>query len=156
MSTFEVSININASVEQVWVVLADIGTIDKWNPGVTNSYKTNSKENLGASRHCDLKGKSYLKEDVVKWIPNESLTMGITETNLPFQSADINFTLQSDSDRTRVTVSPVYQLKYGLLGKLLDKMFVHNTYKKGMIALLEGLKNYVEELKIKNTPHNNG
>ena len=144
MRTFNEDILINAPAEKVWAILSDIGSIYEWNPGVIKSYKTSENDGLGSSRHCDLKGKSYLKETVVNWILNEAITMRITETDLPFQSADIRFTLKKESDDTRVYVSPAYKLKYGILGEILDKLFVYKTYRKGMQALLKGLKKKVE------------
>ena len=40
MSTFSTKIRINAPKEKVWEVLAEVGDIYKWNPGVSNSYST--------------------------------------------------------------------------------------------------------------------
>ena len=120
MENFVVTEIVKAPVTEVWKVLSDTGNIYQWNPGVEKSYSTNDTPGLGTSRHCDLKGKDYLKEDVVKWEENKYLTMRITETNLPFKSADINFTLTGHDDGTLVSVCPVYELKLGLLGKFLN------------------------------------
>lgn len=60
--------------------------------------------------------------------------------------ADIRFYLREEDDgKTAVTCSPDYTLKYGPVGSLMDKLMVHNTYRKGMESLLRGLKQYVEE-----------
>ncbi len=40
MSNFSAHIKINAPKEQVWAVLADLGSIYKWNPGIARSYST--------------------------------------------------------------------------------------------------------------------
>jgi len=144
MRTFNEDILINAPAEKVWPILSDIGSIYEWNPGVIKSYKTSENDGLGSSRHCDLKGKSYMKETVVHWIPNEAITMRITESDLSFRSADIRFSLKKESNSVRVFVSPIYKLKYGIIGEILDKLFVYKTYRKGMKALLKGLKRKVE------------
>lgn len=145
MSTFSVTTMIDAPVTAVWAALADIGNIARWNPGVEASHLTSQQgEGVGACRYCDLGGKNFLDEEVVAWQPNEQLTMRINGTNMPFAIADIRFFLQPDGSRTRVTVSPEYRLKYGPFGILLDRLFVHNTYKKGMGSLLHGLKEFVE------------
>lgn len=144
-STFDEHITIDSPVESVWSVLADIGSIDRWNPGVKGSHRINDVDGLGGSRHCDLGGRNYLKEDVVRWDPNTALTMRITETNMPFQEADIRFTLEPlDGGSTRVTVSPIYRLRYGWFGALLDRLMVRSTYRNGMRDLLRGLKRDVE------------
>ena len=71
--------------------------------------------------------------------------MRVIGTNRPFQTADIRFRLQPEHDATVVTVSPEYTLKYGLAGRILDVLYVRHTYKRGMAALLRGLKAQVEK-----------
>lgn len=146
MSGFIVEIRIHASAEQVWAALADIGAIHRWNPGVVHSYVTTERTaGLGAGRRCDLGGKNYLKEEVVEWEPGKRLTLRIIDTSLPFKAADIRFVLHPDVSGTRVAVSPDYRLKFGPLGTILDRLYVRGAYRKGMTALLYGLKRYVEE-----------
>lgn len=145
MSSFATKTTINAPIENVWSALADIGNIYAWNPGVVESHTTSEqKEGLGATRYCDLGGKNFLDEEVVAWKPNEQLTMRITDTNMPFDTAVIRFYLKAANDETKVTVSPEYKLKFGPIGSLMDRFYVAGTYKKGMDALLAGLKQYVE------------
>ena len=145
MSTFREHITIRAPRTAVWTALADIGSIHTWNPGVHDSRRTSEQaEGVGATRSCDLGGRNYLHEAVTTWEPPERLTMSITDTNLPFARADIRFALEDRGDETLVTVAPDYALKFGPLGRLLDRFFVRSTYAKGMRGLLRGLKDHVE------------
>ena len=145
MGSFAMETKIEAPVTEVWQALGEIGDIYRWNPGVRASHTTSDQEaGLGATRYCDLGGKNYLDEEVVLWQPNEKLTMRITGTNLPFATADIRFTLHPENGSTVVTVSPLYKLKYGVMGELLDRVYVRKSYQKGMESLLAGLKAYVE------------
>ena len=145
MGSFATETKIKAPVAEVWQTLADIGDIYQWNPGVEASHTTSEQcEGLGATRFCDLGGKNYLDEEVVTWQPNEKLTMRITGTNLPFAAADIRFTLRPEADSTVVTVSPLYKLKFGVIGQLLDRVYVRKSYQKGMEGLLAGLKRFIE------------
>ncbi len=142
-NSFSVSTIINASASEVWHLLADVGNIAQWHPGVKASHLISDKEGLGASRHCDLGGKNYLDEKVITWKPEQQLTMRITKTNLPM-TADIHFHLTPTARGTHVEVRPVYQVNHGLLGLLLDTFYVRKNYKKGMRALLAGLKQHGE------------
>jgi uncharacterized protein YndB with AHSA1/START domain len=145
MSSFTTSTTINAPARAVWSALADIGTISAWNPGVQASHTTSQLDSgLGATRHCDLGGRNFLDEEVVEFEAGERLTMRIVKTNMPFRRADIRFRLEADGDTTEVSVSPDYELKYGPVGTLLDRLVVRRTYEKGMRALLRGLKQHVE------------
>ena len=145
MTEFVESILIEAPPEKVWLVLADIGNIADWNPGVVQSKKTTPGEvKVGSCRRCNLGGKNYLNERVISFEPTRTMTIRVTETNLPFAHADIRFALVTQEEGTLVTVSPQYQLKYGALGRILDWFMVRRQYRKGMRGLLHGLKKYVE------------
>lgn len=145
MATFTVSETIHAPTMDVWAALADVGSIHVWNPGVKSSHCTSEQDTgHGASRHCDLGGDRYLEEQVVEFDRGQRLTMRVTGSNLPFARADIRFVLEPEETSTRVTIQPDYALKYGPVGVLMDRLFVQRTYRKGMNALLKGLKEHVE------------
>ncbi|MDX1612816.1 MAG: SRPBCC family protein [Candidatus Promineifilaceae bacterium] len=146
MAHFTTEITIEAPLDEVWQVLADIGTIARWNPGVIASRATSeTTTGLGAKRFCDLGGDNYLKEQVVEYRERRKLTMRVTETNLPFATADIHFSLREEDGRTLVVCAPDYALKYGPLGTLMDRLYVRKTYEEGMRRLLRGLKDDVEQ-----------
>ena len=145
MTEFTEIVRIDASPAEVWAALADIGSISSWNPGVTDSHQTSSGDvATGSSRRCKLSARQYLDEEVVLFEPPSEITFRITETNLPFESADIRFKLEAHGKATQVEVSPLYSLNFGVVGKVLDTLMVKATYRKGMRDLLRGLKNHVE------------
>ncbi len=136
---------VDAPVSRVWAVLADIGSISDWNPGVQASRLLSEADSgLGSARYCDLGGRNYLHESVVEFAPNQRLTMRVDETNLPFATIDIRFRLIDRGGQTELTVSPIYQMKYGPLGWLADRLMVRRMYTKGMQSLATGLKRHVE------------
>ena len=146
MGEFEEQVTIAAPPEKVWDALADIGNIYVWNPGVVHSEQTTPEDvGMGACRRCNVGGKKYLLEEVVEFERPSKLTMRITETNLPFKSADIRFWLEPKGDETQVTVSPIYLLKFGPFGQFLDWVMVRAVYRKGMRDLLHGLKKFIEQ-----------
>ena len=65
-------IKIDAPVEKVWGVLADIASIYKWNPGVKASHTTGDQsQGYGTKRHCDLDDKNDLEERALAWRDGE-------------------------------------------------------------------------------------
>jgi uncharacterized protein YndB with AHSA1/START domain len=145
VAAFTAEVHIDAPVESVWDVLADIGAIHTWNPGVVESHVTSeTSDGVGASRRCNLAGNTYFDEDVVEWSPNEAITFRIVGTNMPFARADIAFRLQPEGGGTLVTVSPDYAMKFGPLGWLMDALMVRRNYRKGVAQLLDGLRAQVE------------
>lgn len=147
MSTFTERTTIDAPRQNVWAALADIGTIATWNPGLIGSHRTNDLDGLGGARRCDISSKHSLNEHVVEFEPGTAITFRITDSTLPFKTADVAFTLADHAQqaRTELTVSPTYTLEYGPLGRLLDTVAVRRNYRAGMRELLEGLKRHLEQ-----------
>ena len=157
MSKFTTQVKIDAPKHKVWEVLADIGSIYKWNPGVAHSYST-SEENKGegATRHCDLQttdGKrfGYLEERTVDWREGQGYKIDIYANNLPIKSNVVEFNVKAEEDGTIVSVSPEYAIKYGLLGSLINRLFLQRKLQQAMEGLLAGLKYHVETGEIVET-----
>ncbi len=56
-------VQINAAKKKVWSVLADLGAVSAWNPGIANSYYTSEdKEGVGAARHLVTGARGVLKQ----------------------------------------------------------------------------------------------
>ena len=150
MTRFSTAIKINSPKEIVWEVLADLGSIYKWNPGVSRSHSTSPETGgEGAMRHCDLqnaKGGSigYLEERAFDWRDGEGFTIDVYESNLPLKRNHVRFDLESNGDGTIVTITPDYALKFGPLGVLADLLIGRRQLKKGMTDMAGGLKYYIE------------
>lgn len=146
MASVSSKIHIDAPKEQVWEVLADLGGIYKWNPGVSSSHYTSEQTTGdGATRHCDLQNpRGYLEERALEWREGEGYVIDIYDSNLPIEKNLVTFSLAAEGDGTTVTVTPDYKLKYGLLGSLLDRLFARRQLQKGFDAMLAGLKHHVE------------
>ena len=146
MASVSSNIHIGAPKEQVWEVLADLGGIYKWNPGVSSSHYTSEQtKGDGATRHCDLVNpRGYLEERALEWREGEGYVIDIYDSNLPIEKNVVTFSLTAEGDGTTVTVTPDYKLKYGLLGSLLDRLWARRQMQKGFDAMLAGLKHHVE------------
>ena len=146
MTSFTETTIIDTPRNDVWSVLADIGSIADWNPGlIASRLTTDEATGLGAGRHCDLTPQQWLDERVVEYEPQARITFRIVDSNLPFAFADIRFTLEPSGARTQVTVAPDYKLKYGPIGYVFDRLGGQHMYRKGMRELLRGLKGRVEQ-----------
>lgn len=86
MNTSEQTLEIKASKEQVWDVLfAQYGDIHVHNPTMQSSHYLNdaSKGDLNVTRHCQFTDKLYLVEKITDFKENESVTIEVSEHNLP-------------------------------------------------------------------------
>ncbi len=138
-------IKIDAPAEKVWGVLADIGSIYKWNPGVVASHTTGEQSHGdGTTRHCDLDDKNYLEERTFDWREGESFKIDVFESTLPLKSNIVTFQVTPDGDGTKTTVTADYVLKFGPIGKLMDILFAKRQAQQGFDDMMAGLKYHVE------------
>lgn len=145
MTVLENSINIDAPPEKVWSVLASLGTIDQYDPGITKSEIISPlQEGPGATRRCDLATGGWFNEKVTNWTPNESLSFELTECTLPVRRLKYSYALTSHGDQTGVRQRMEYELKFGAVGKLLDATMVRKKWNAGIKGFFVGLKHYVE------------
>ena len=145
MGSFATSVRIEAPKERVWEVLSDLGSIYKWNPGITHSYTTSdAATGENAMRQCDLPDGGFLRERAFNWNEGEGFTINVYETSLPMKESFVDFRATAEGEATVVKLKMDYKLKFGPVGALLDAVFVGRQARKGMTDLLTGLKEYVE------------
>jgi uncharacterized protein YndB with AHSA1/START domain len=141
MGSLQVSTEIQAPIAAVWGVLANFPNIADWNSGVKKSYATGEQtEGVGASRHCDLAPTGTLEETIQEWHPNEKMVVSIdSSTKSPLKTGLGTFELSSGgSESTTVALNLDYELKWGLIGKLIGPV-VHRQLTKGFEGSLREL-----------------
>ena len=137
--------NIDAPPDKVWSVLADLGSIYKWNPGVAKSHTTSElTQGEGATRHCDLDDKNYLEERAFDWREGESFKIDVFESSMPLESNIVSFQIAPAGDATRVSVTADYKLKFGPIGALMDVLFGKRMLQRGFDDMMAGLKHHIE------------
>ena len=143
MTIVKAEIRIDASRENVWNVVADLGSVSVWNPALADSRSTSeAREGLEASRHCDFPDGGYVTERAIEWKPGEALRLEITGGTVPFASANGAISLVDDEEGTVVTLALEYDLKADVP---LDPQEVERQNREELLPLvLGGLKHYVE------------
>jgi len=146
MTTIHNEIRINASPEQVWRVLANLEDVQHYNPLVAKTkYITDNKEGVGSARYCDFKPKGFSKERVTDWIPNKLLGMEVVESSFPMKYTSWKTNLITDGNGTLVSQDLEYEMKFGVLGKLLNALIMKKKYGSILQDIFVGLKKYVEK-----------
>jgi ligand-binding SRPBCC domain-containing protein len=145
MTVLENSIRIDAPPEKVWSVLASLDALAKYDPGVTKSEIVSpAREGPGAARRCDLAPGGWFKERVADWRPHEALSFELYECTLPVRRLHHSYTLVAEGGATVVRQRMEYELKFGLLGKLLDALMVRRKWNAGIGGFLAGLRRFTE------------
>ena len=145
MTTLHNSIHISASPEQVWSVLATLDALHQYDPGIAFSEVTSErKHGVGADRKCETKEGGWFKERVSEWQPHAALAFELYECTLPVKKLKHTYALRGDGGGTIVHQRMEYQLKFGVIGRLMDVLMVQRKWNSAIKSFLTALKRYVE------------
>ena len=145
MSTLTKQIEIDATSERVWKVLADFSNVANWAPTITESRSTTEANGgVGAERTCNHEKMGTLEERIVAWEEGRSLSYDVIK-GLPFPMKSLNNTWSVDAAGDNAIVSLVMEFRMGMgpLGTL-PALMARQPMGKEMQVSLAGLKQYVE------------
>jgi len=152
MTTLYNRINIRATPEQVWHVLADPARLDQYDPIVRKSTLISAlTTGIGVERRCETTT-GWFTDKVSEWRPFEKLTFVLTGCNQPMKNLEHAYTLTGIGDQTEVTQVMKYTMKFGFLGLVLDAVAGRRTSDKQIKKFLLGLKSYTEKENVAAAP----
>ena len=136
---------INASAAEVWQVIRDFNNVYIWAPAVTASYGiTNIDEGVGAGRHCKVKGFGEIDEHVTEWEDGVGFTYSVTPLG-PLGDSHSRWVISPVSDNSSVvSLEYSYNLRFGIIGKLMHMLMMRNKLTSGFNEGLGNLKKRVE------------
>lgn len=141
MANITKQVQIDASSEKVWEVLADLGAAHKWVPAVVKSYYTSdARTGVGASRRCELFPEGAVDEIVLGWDDKQSIRYSVGGFGGPIESVVNEITLSSIGDRTQATLT----MELGVNGPEEVRQAVEEQMGQAITDALAGLKYHVE------------
>lgn len=129
--TIEVSAQtvVELTPEKAWQLLRDLSLAHNYVPGIIDTRMTTEKrEGVGASRKVYRSETGAIDETVVEW--NEGygflirLHCGDAGPPFPFREAHFRYAIESEGEHTRLTTSLAYEMRWGAIGRLLDKVLL--------------------------------
>ena len=146
MTTLHNEITINAPIEKIWDALTEVDRLDQFDPTVKKSVAlTETRKGIGAKRKVDmLDGKNWFEEQCTVYQPNETLTYELTNCSFPVHAIKHSYRFEKVGDQTKVKQVMEYTMKFGFLGKVLDKLMVRKQTEAGIRKFFDGLKSYTE------------
>jgi len=146
MATLVNEIVINAPVEKIWKVLANVGELAAYDPTIKESTQTSALgSGLGASRKVVmLDGKNWFEEKTTVCKLDESLAFELTACSFPIKSLKHSYSFQKNGNQTKVTQVMEYEVKYGIVGKILDWLMIRRQFDGGIKKFFGGLRSHIE------------
>ncbi len=140
------SVEIEAPINQVWEVVKDYGNIYQFHPMVKYSRSTNDKEGLGAKRLCKLSPMGEMEEEITMWEEGRSFTSEVYGGKMlpPTRMMKGTLELEAKGNRTIATFQFCYQMRFGMIGRLMDVIMIRPQFKKAPSKYMAGLKHYIE------------
>jgi len=141
------SLDIDATPEAVWAVIARYMHIDEFAPFVVSvDALTDGENGMGSKRRNHFDNGTSIVEEVIEWEPGRGYRIRGSEfAPLPFHVMLAGvFATQLSSGRSTVTWSIGYRVKYGPFGWLLGQTVMKRALGKVLHANLKGLADKVE------------
>jgi len=139
----EIIINTSASV--AWDLLKDFGHVSNWAPSVTKSYYLGTQTSgIGTGRHCDIAGFGSIQEVITDWQEGKGFTYSVTPLGPLAKSRSTWWLEHVDDQTTKLQVTFSYDLRYGLLGKILHKLVMRKKLEQSLPETLAATKNHLE------------
>jgi uncharacterized membrane protein len=144
MARIEKSIVINAPSKKIWEMLF-WDRIPEWLDGISATYTSHEKDNVGATAHVssdviaglkaewDVEISEYTEYEKATWRSTRGNVTALGETTLEPIDTGIKLTFVID-----------FELPYSLLGKIIDKLLVRKELEQDIETGLKKLKNMLE------------
>jgi hypothetical protein len=114
MTTIRHEIDAACSPARVWAVLADLESVQHYNPGVrTASVRGAQRRGVGALRACELQPKGRVVERVTHCEEGRALGLKVAESDWPIHFMRWITRVEPRDGGTRITQVLEYQPKFG-------------------------------------------
>ena len=147
MATIHNEIIIEGPIDKIWSVLATPDLLERYDPTVRkSSLISDVKTDRGAKRKVEMQdGKNWFEEVITECNAGESLTYELTACSFPIHNLKHSYSFQKLDGQTKVSQTMEYTVKFGILGKILDRLVIRKQSDTGIKRFFDGLKSYIEK-----------
>ena len=142
----ERSIEIAAPPEKIWPFLVEPEKILKWFTLLRKfEYTGEQKSGVGTTFYYEEKSGPQLMKlhyVVTEWVENEKLAFVMTSG--PAKRDDQIWSIEATPSGSRFTLTEDYEMSWGVIGKLMEKLFVGRIIGKHLEEILANLKSLAE------------
>ena len=137
----ENTIKVNVSAEEIWQVLDDFSSVEKFATTIKSSPIINDiSSGLGAKRLCTFNDGSSLVEEIIEYQEGQGFKMELSEYSLPLKSMHAEMKVTAiDEKSSEIYMSAEFVVKAGPLGWLMGKLIMRPVMKGVFKKLMTGL-----------------
>lgn len=139
-------VDINASPEATWRIIANFGTVANWAPAVQEAHcPSDSTPGLGCKRSLTSSTGHVIEEVITQWDQGRSLTFEV-----PGGLAKIvgflqeTWSVEATPNGSRAVVVMEYRSKFGFAGMAVTRLIMQPVLAKMLAENLAGLKYHLE------------
>ena len=145
MTTIRHDVRAACSPERVWALLADLEAVQHYNPGVRRAViESSQRRGIGALRSCELVPKGRVVERVTHWEDGRAVGLEVTESDWPLHFMRWVTRIEPDGSGTRITQSLEYAVKFGPIGRLLDRLVMKRKLTSSLDGVFASLVKHAE------------
>jgi uncharacterized protein YndB with AHSA1/START domain len=145
MELIRTNIVIGAPRYLAWEALADLEGVSRWNPAIKAAECiSDERRGLGARRRCYMHPSGWMVESVVEWEPEQVIAFAI-ENAPPIRTGLARFVLSDDETGTRLQATFNYEVRFGPLGPVIDRLVVRRHLGSAWNDGMDGLRRHLEE-----------
>lgn len=143
------SIPLHMPLNEAWMKLRDLTQAPNYVPDLTGcELHPGPIDGIGASRRVFQKSGRWLDETVTSWQEGTGFVIRLHQGEKgapgPFRTAHFRYQLTPKGDVTELTTSMSYDLRWGPLGRLLDKLLLKKALGKAVARIAKNQKKYYE------------
>ena len=145
MEPMRTDLVIGAPRHLAWEALADLEGVSRWNPAIDAAECISDKRRgLGARRRCYMHPSGWMVELVTEWEPEQIIAFAI-ENAPPIRTGLARFVLSDAEAGTRLQATFDYEVRFGPLGPVIDRLVVHRHLSSAWNNGMDGLRRHLEE-----------
>jgi len=145
MATIRHDLRAHCPPGRLWALLSDLEAVQRYNPTVRSaSVKGPQRSGVGALRACELRPRGRVVERVTHWEEGRAVGLEVAESDWPVHFMRWVTRVEPDGPGARVVQDLEYQMKFGPLGWLLDRLVMRRKLTATLDAVLASLVRHAE------------
>jgi hypothetical protein len=145
MTIIRHDIEAQCSPDRVWALLSDLEAVQRYNPGVRAArVEGDRRTGVGATRVCDLLPSGRVVERVTVWEEQRAIGLEVAQSDWPIRFMKWVTRIEPAGGGTRIAQQLEYQVKFGPVGWVLDRIVMERKLRSTLDAIFASLVHMAE------------